>query len=207
MGQFYFGVDNEENNDMKTHRFTGTLMPLSLLLFCAGAAHATADEVSHMSDVVYKTSVSFCSYVAATEKSTCQNDMIAAGSRVVAAFGGLPPSSAGRIQEAASRKLPVAEQKGLALVSSAPIDKDDDLAGLAGMVRMCDVYESEPASRARHHAFLKQQAPDVAPRVDALLAATSTEERQRVSVGVWQILAVQGPEMAASACAQLGSAP
>lgn len=160
-----------------------------------------------MSDVVYKTSVSFCSYVAATEKSACQNDMIAAGSRVVAAFGGLPPSSAGRIQEAAYRKLPVAEQKGLAPVSSAPIDKDDDLAGLAGMVRTCDVYESEPASRARHHAFLKQQAPDAAPRVDALLAATSTEERQRVSVGVWQILAVQGPEMAASACAQLGSAP
>ncbi|KVM75109.1 hypothetical protein WJ60_32725 [Burkholderia ubonensis] len=192
---------------MKTHRFTGTLMPLSLLLCCAGAAHATADEVPRMSDVVYQTSVSFCSNVAAMEKSTCQSDMIAAGSRVVAVFGGLPPSSAGQIQEAAYRKLPVAEQKGLALVSSAPIDKDDDLAGLAGMVRMCDVYESKPASRARHHTFLKQQAPDAAPRVEALLADPSVAARQRVSAGVWKILAVQGPESAAAACTQLGSMP
>lgn len=181
------------------------LIPAVLALTSAGFAQASADEVPHMSDDVYRTSVSFCSNVAAAEKIACQGDMIAAGSRIVAAIGGLPPASAASIDEGARNKLPAAERKGLAPVEPRAIDKDDDVAGLAGMVRLCDVYESEPASRARHHAALKQQAPDAAPRVEALLADASTAARQRVSVGVWQILALEGPEASARACTQLGT--
>ncbi|KVQ28545.1 hypothetical protein WK90_15880 [Burkholderia cepacia] len=181
------------------------LIPAVLALTSAGFAQASADEVPHMSDDVYRTSVSFCSNVAAAEKIACQGDMIAAGSRIVAAIGGLPPASAVSIDEGARNKLPVAERKGLAPVEPRAIDKDDDVAGLAGMVRLCDVYESEPASRARHHAALKQQAPDAAPRVEALLADASTAARQRVSIGVWQILALEGPEASARACTQLGT--
>ncbi|NHB05368.1 hypothetical protein GWK53_02460 [Burkholderia cepacia] len=181
------------------------LIPAVLALTSAGFAQASADEVPHMSDDVYRTSVSFCSNVAAAEKIACQGDMIAAGSRIVAAIGGLPPASAVSIDEGARNKLPAAERKGLAPVEPRAIDKDDDVAGLAGMVRLCDVYESEPASRARHHAALKQQAPDAAPRVEALLADASTAARQRVSVGVWQILALEGPEASARACTQLGT--
>lgn len=180
------------------------LIPAVLALTSAGFAQASADEVPHMSDDVYRTSVSFCSNVAAAEKIACQGDMIAAGSRIVAAIGGLPPASAASIDEGARNKLPAAERKGLAPVEPRAIDKDDDVAGLAGMVRLCDVYESEPASRARHHAALKQQAPDAAPRVEALLADASTAARQRVSIGVWQILALEGPEASARACTQLG---
>ncbi|KVW09695.1 hypothetical protein WK91_28215 [Burkholderia cepacia] len=181
------------------------LIPAVLSLTSAGIAQASADEVPHMSDDVYRTSVSFCSNVAAAEKIACQGDMIAAGSRIVAAIGGLPPASAVSIDEGARNKLPAAERKGLAPVEPRAIDKDDDVAGLAGMVRLCDVYESEPASRARHHAALKQQAPDAAPRVEALLADASTAARQRVSIGVWQILALEGPEASARACTQLGT--
>ncbi|RQR25494.1 hypothetical protein DIE23_32265 [Burkholderia sp. Bp9143] len=181
------------------------LIPVSLALAGAGLVQASADEVPRMSNDVYRTSVSFCSNVAADEKIACQGDMIAAGSRIVAAIGGLPPSSAVTIDEAARGRLPAAERKGLAPVEAVAIDKDDDLAGLAGMVRLCDVYESEPASRARHHAALKQQAPDAAPRAEALLADASTAARQRVSIGVWQILALEGPDSAARACTQLGS--
>ncbi|WP_233344186.1 hypothetical protein [Burkholderia cepacia] len=181
------------------------LIPAVLALTSAGFAQASADEVPHMSDDVYRTSVSFCSNVAAAEKIACQGDMIAAGSRIVAAIGGLPPASAASIDEGARNKLPAAERKGLAPVEPRAIDKDDDVAGLAGMVRLCDVYESEPASRARHHAALKQQAPDAAPRVEALLADGSTAARQRVSIGVWQILALEGPEASARACTQLGT--
>lgn len=181
------------------------LIPAVLALTSAGFAQASADEVPHMSDDVYRTSVSFCSNVAAAEKIACQGDMIAAGSRIVAAIGGLPPASAVSIDEGARNKLPAAERRGLAPVEPRAIDKDDDVAGLAGMVRLCDVYESEPASRARHHAALKQQAPDAAPRVEALLADASTAARQRVSVGVWQILALEGPEASARACTQLGT--
>ncbi|AOI86365.1 MULTISPECIES: hypothetical protein [Burkholderia] len=181
------------------------LIPAVLALTSAGFAQASADEVPHMSDDVYRTSVSFCSNVAAAEKIACQGDMIAAGSRIVAAIGGLPPASAVSIDEGARNKLPAAERKGLAPVEPRAIDKDDDVAGLAGMVRLCDVYESEPASRARHHAALKQQAPDAAPRVEALLADASTAARQRVSIGVWQILALEGPEASARACTQLGT--
>ncbi|KWF99877.1 hypothetical protein WL94_38010 [Burkholderia cepacia] len=181
------------------------LIPAVLALTSAGFAQASADEVPHMSDDVYRTSVSFCSNVAAAEKIACQGDMITAGSRIVAAIGGLPPASAVSIDEGARNKLPAAERKGLAPVEPRAIDKDDDVAGLAGMVRLCDVYESEPASRARHHAALKQQAPDAAPRVEALLADASTAARQRVSIGVWQILALEGPEASARACTQLGT--
>ncbi len=181
------------------------LIPAVLALTSAGFAQASADEVPHMSDDVYRTSVSFCSNVAAAEKIACQGDMIAAGSRIVAAIGGLSPASAVSIDEGARNKLPAAERKGLAPVEPRAIDKDDDVAGLAGMVRLCDVYESEPASRARHHAALKQQAPDAAPRVEALLADASTAARQRVSIGVWQILALEGPEASARACTQLGT--
>jgi len=181
------------------------LIPAVLALTSAGFAQASADEVPHMSDDVYRTSVSFCSNVAAAEKIACQGDMIAAGSRIVAAIGGLPPASAVSIDEGARNKLPAAERKGLAPVEPRAIDKDDDVAGLAGMVRLCDVYESESASRARHHAALKQQAPDAAPRVEALLADASTAARQRVSIGVWQILALEGPEASARACTQLGT--
>ncbi|HGO6127725.1 hypothetical protein WL26_17050 [Burkholderia cepacia] len=181
------------------------LIPAVLALTSAGFAQASADEVPHMSDDVYRTSVSFCSNVAAAEKIACQGDMIAAGSRIVAAIGGLPPASAVSIDEGARNKLPAAERRGLAPVEPRAIDKDDDVAGLAGMVRLCDVYESEPASRARHHAALKQQAPDAAPRVEALLADASTAARQRVSIGVWQILALEGPEASARACTQLGT--
>ncbi|MDN7437570.1 hypothetical protein QZM64_00245 [Burkholderia cepacia] len=181
------------------------LIPAVLALTSAGFAQASADEVPHMSDDVYRTSVSFCSNVAAAEKIACQGDMIAAGSRIVAAIGGLPPASAVSIDEGARNKLPAAERKGLAPVEPRAIDKDDDVAGLAGMVRLCDVYESEPASRARHHAALKQQAPDAAPRVEALLADASTAARQRVSIGVWQVLALEGPEASARACTQLGT--
>ncbi|MBY4852361.1 hypothetical protein K6W80_03155, partial [Burkholderia contaminans] len=60
-------------------------------------------------------------------------------------------------------------------------------------------------SRARHHAALKQQAPAAAPRVEALLADASTAARQRVSIGVWQILALEGPESITRACTQLGA--
>ncbi|WP_423393873.1 hypothetical protein [Burkholderia sp. LMG 21824] len=181
------------------------LIPTALALTSAGFAQASVDEVPRMSDDVYRTSVSFCSNVAAAEKIECQGDMIAAGSRIVAAIGGLPPASATSIDEGARNKLPAAERKGLAPVVPGAIDKDDDLAGLAGMVRLCDVYESEPASRARHHAALKQQAPDAAPRVEALLADASTAARQRVSIGVWQILALEGPESITRACTQLGA--
>ncbi|KVW77040.1 hypothetical protein [Burkholderia cepacia] len=181
------------------------LIPAALALTSAGFAQASVNEVPHMSDDVYRTSVSFCSNVAAAEKIACQRDMIAAGSRIVAAIGGLPPASAVSIDEGARTKLPAAERKGLAPVEPRAIDKDDDVAGLAGMVRLCDVYESEPASRARHHAALKQQAPDAAPRVEALLADASTAARQRVSIGVWQILALEGPEASARACTQLGT--
>ncbi|RQT24470.1 hypothetical protein [Burkholderia cepacia] len=181
------------------------LIPAVLALTSAGFAQASADEVPNMSDDVYRTSVSFCSNVAAAEKIACQGDMIAAGSRIVAAIGGLPPASAVSIDEGARNKLPAAERKGLAPVEPRAIDKDDDVAGLAGMVRLCDVYESEPASRARHHAALKQQAPDAAPRVEALLADASTAARQRVSIGVWQILALEGPEASARACTQLST--
>ncbi|WP_321939501.1 hypothetical protein [Burkholderia cepacia] len=181
------------------------LIPVALALTSAGFAQASANEVPRMSDDVYRTSVSFCSNVAAAEKIACQGDMIAAGSRIVAAIGGLPPASAASIDEGARNKLPAAERKGLAPVEPRAIDKDDDVAGLAGMVRLCDVYESEPASRARHHAVLKQQAPDAAPRVEALLADASTAARQRVSIGVWQILALEGPEASARACTQLGT--
>ncbi|WP_176113873.1 hypothetical protein [Burkholderia cepacia] len=181
------------------------LIPAALALTSAGFAQASANEVPRMSDDVYRTSVSFCSNVAAAEKIACQGDMIAAGSRIVAAIGGLPPASAASIDEGARNKLPAAERKGLAPVEPRAIDKDDDVAGLAGMVRLCDVYESEPASRARHHAALKQQAPDAAPRVEALLADASTAARQRVSIGVWQILALEGPEASARACTQLGT--
>ncbi|KWC87639.1 hypothetical protein [Burkholderia cepacia] len=181
------------------------LIPAALALTSAGFAQASVNEVPRMSDDVYRTSVSFCSNVAAAEKIACQGDMIAAGSRIVAAIGGLPPASAASIDEGARNKLPAAERKGLAPVEPRAIDKDDDVAGLAGMVRLCDVYESEPASRARHHAALKQQAPDAAPRVEALLADASTTARQRVSIGVWQILALEGPEASARACTQLGT--
>ncbi|SEU37286.1 hypothetical protein SAMN03159335_05603 [Burkholderia cepacia] len=181
------------------------LIPAVLALTSAGFAQASVNEVPRMSDDVYRTSVSFCSNVAAAEKIACQGDMIAAGSRIVAAIGGLPPASAASIDEGARNKLPAAERKGLAPVEPRAIDKDDDVAGLAGMVRLCDVYESEPASRARHHAALKQQAPDAAPRVEALLADASTAARQRVSIGVWQILALEGPEASARACTQLGT--
>ncbi|HKT66678.1 hypothetical protein [Burkholderia sp. 22313] len=181
------------------------LFSVSLALAGAGLAQASDGEVPRMSDDVYRTSVSFCSNVAADERIECQGDMIAAGSRIVAAIGGLPPSSAVTIDEAARGKLPAAERKGLAPVEAGAIDKDDDLAGLAGMVRLCDVYESEPASRTRHHAALKQQAPDAAPRVEALLVDASTAARQRVSIGVWQILALEGPDSIAQACTQLGS--
>ncbi|WP_175864626.1 hypothetical protein [Burkholderia cepacia] len=181
------------------------LIPAALALTSAGFAQASVNEVPRMSDDVYRTSVSFCSNVAAAEKIVCQGDMIAAGSRIVAAIGGLPPASAASIDEGARNKLPAAERKGLAPVAPRAIDKDDDVAGLAGMVRLCDVYESEPASRARHHAALKQQAPDAAPRVEALLADASTAARQRVSIGVWQILALEGPEASARACTQLGT--
>ncbi|KVU48818.1 hypothetical protein DF057_33055 [Burkholderia cepacia] len=181
------------------------LIPVALALTSAGFAQASVNEVPRMSDDVYRTSVSFCSNVAAAEKIACQGDMIAAGSRIVAAIGGLPPASAASIDEGARNKLPAAERKGLAPVEPRAIDKDDDVAGLAGMVRLCDVYESEPASRARHHAALKQQAPDAAPRVEALLADASTAARQRVSIGVWQILALEGPEASARACTQLGT--
>jgi len=181
------------------------LMSVSLALAGAGLAQASDDEVPRMSDDVYRTSVSFCSNVAADERIECQGDMIAAGSRIVAAIGGLPPSSAVTIDEAARGKLPAAERKGLAPVEAGAIDKDDDLAGLAGMVRLCDVYESEPASRARHHAALKQQAPDAAPRVEALLVDASAAARQRVSIGAWQILALEGPDSIARACSQLGT--
>ncbi|KVK96689.1 hypothetical protein WT01_33695 [Burkholderia cepacia] len=181
------------------------LIPAALALTSAGFAQASADEVPRMSDDVYRTSVSFCANVAAAEKVACQGDMIAAGSRIVAAIGGLPPASAASIDEGARNKLPAAERKGLAPVEPRAIDRDDDVAGLAGMVRLCDVYESEPASRARHHAALKQQAPDAAPRVEALLADASTAARQRVSIGVWQILALEGPEASARACTQLGT--
>ncbi|WP_186248594.1 MULTISPECIES: hypothetical protein [unclassified Burkholderia] len=169
------------------------LIPAALALTCAGFAQASADEVPRMSNDVYRTSVSFCSNVAASEKIACQGDMIAAGSRIGAAIGGLPPASATSIDEGARNKLPAAERKGLAPVEPGAIDKDDDLAGLAGMVRLCDVYESEPAPR------------DAAPRVEALLADGSTAARQRVSIGVWQILALEGPESAARACTQLGT--
>ncbi|EMD9440935.1 hypothetical protein VXE32_004980 [Burkholderia cepacia] len=181
------------------------LIPAALALTSAGFAQASVNEVPRMSDDVYRTSVSFCSNVAAAEKIACQGDMIAAGSRIVAAIGGLPPASAASIDDGARNKLPAAERKGLAPVEPRAIDKDDDVAGLAGMVRLCDVYESEPASRARHHAALKQQAPDAAPRVEALLADASTAARQRVSIGVWQILALEGPEASARACTQLGT--
>ncbi|MCR5895809.1 MULTISPECIES: hypothetical protein [Burkholderia] len=181
------------------------LIPAALALTSAGFAQASVNEVPRMSDDVYRTSVSFCSNVAAAEKIVCQGDMIAAGSRIVAAIGGLPPASAASIDEGARNKLPAAERKGLAPVEPRAIDKDDDVAGLAGMVRLCDVYESEPASRARHHAALKQQAPDAAPRVEALLTDASTAARQRVSIGVWQILALEGPEASARACTQLGT--
>ncbi|RQT85971.1 hypothetical protein [Burkholderia cepacia] len=181
------------------------LIPTALALTSAGFAQASVNEVPRMSDDVYRTSVSFCSNVAAAEKIVCQGDMIAAGSRIVAAIGGLPPVSAASIDEGARNKLPAAERKGLAPVEPRAIDKDDDVAGLAGMVRLCDVYESEPASRVRHHAALKQQAPDAAPRVEALLADASTAARQRVSIGVWQILALEGPEASARACTQLGT--
>ncbi|WP_321879101.1 hypothetical protein [Burkholderia cepacia] len=181
------------------------LIPAALALTSTGFAQASANEVPRMSDDVYRTSVSFCSNVAAAEKIVCQGDMIAAGSRIVAAIGGLPPASAASIDEGARNKLPAAERKGLAPVEPRAIDKDDDVAGLAGMVRLCDVYESEPASRARHHAALKQQAPGAAPRVEALLADASTAARQRVSIGVWQILALEGPEASARACTQLGT--
>ncbi|WP_448164937.1 hypothetical protein [Burkholderia cepacia] len=181
------------------------LIPAALALTSAGFAQASVNEVPRMSDDVYRTSVSFCSNVAAAEKIACQGDMIAAGSRIVAAIGGLPPASAASIDEGARNKLPAAERKGLAPVEPRAIDKDDDVAGLAGMVRLCDVYESEPASRARHHAALKQQAPDAAPRVEALLADASTAARQRVSIGVWQILALEGPKASARACTQLGT--
>ncbi|WP_175996048.1 hypothetical protein [Burkholderia stabilis] len=181
------------------------LIPASLALASAGLAHAAEDEVPHMSNDVYRTSVSFCSNVAAAEKIECQGDMIAAGSRIVAAIGGLPPAAATSIDEGARNKLPADERKGLAPVVPGAIDKDDDLAGLAGMVRLCDVYESEPASRARHHAALKQQAPAAAPRVEALLADSTPAARQRVSIGVWQILALEGPESVARACTQLGA--
>ncbi|MDN7892329.1 hypothetical protein QZM93_27325 [Burkholderia cepacia] len=181
------------------------LIPAALALTSAGFAQASVNEVPRMSDDVYRTSVSFCSNVAAAEKIVCQGDMIAAGSRIVAAIGGLPPASAASIDEGARNKLPAAERKGLAPVEPRAIDKGDDVAGLAGMVRLCDVYESEPASRARHHAALKQQAPDAAPRVEALLADASTAARQRVSIGVWQILALEGPEASARACTQLGT--
>ena len=141
-----------------------------------------------MSNDVYRMSVSFCSNVAAAEKIECQGDMIAAGSRIVAAIGGLPPASARRSTRAQ------AAGGGARRAGRAGRDRqDDDLAGLAGMVRQCDVYESGPASRARHHAALKQQAPDAAPRVEALLTDASTAARQRVSIGVWQILALEGP--------------
>ncbi|WP_175755491.1 hypothetical protein [Burkholderia cepacia] len=181
------------------------LISAALALTSAGFAQASVNEVPRMSDDVYRTSVSFCSNVAAAEKIACQGDMIAAGSRIVAAIGGLPPASAASIDDGARNKLPAAERKGLAPVEPRAIDKDDDVAGLAGMVRLCDVYESEPASRARHHAALKQQAPDAAPRVEALLADASTAARQRVSIGVWQILALEGPEASARACTQLGT--
>ena len=187
----------------KTRAFR-ILIPAALALTSAGFAQASADEVPRMSNDVYRMSVSFCSNVAAAEKIECQGDMIAAGSRIVAAIGGLPPASATSIDEGARSKLPAAERK-LAPVEPGAIDKDDDLAGLAGMVRLCDVYESGPASRARHHAALKQQAPDAAPRVEALLTDASTAARQRVSIGVWQILALEGPESITRACTQLGA--
>ncbi|UXU91679.1 hypothetical protein [Burkholderia sp. S-53] len=188
----------------KTRAFR-ILIPAALALASAGLAHAAEDEVPRMSNDVYRTSVSFCSNVAAAEKIECQGDMIAAGSRIVAAIGGLPPASAASIDEGARSKLPEAERKGLAPVEPGAIDKDDDVAGLAGMVRLCDVYESEPPSRARHHAALKQQAPAAAPRVEALLADASTAARRRVSIGVWQILVLEGPESVARACTQLGA--
>ncbi|HGO6076113.1 hypothetical protein KDX27_08565 [Burkholderia cenocepacia] len=189
-------------NKTRTFRI---LVPAALALASAGLAQAGTDEVPRMSNDVYRMSVSFCSNVTADEKIMCQGDMIAAGSRIVAAIGGLPPASASAIDEGARNKLPPEERKGLAPVEPRAIDKDDDLAGLAGMVRLCDVYESGPASRARHHAALQQKAPDVAPRVEALLADESTAARQRVSIGVWQILALEGPEASARACTQLGT--
>ena len=183
------------------------LIPAALTLALASASFAQAgtDEVPRMSNDVYRTSVSFCSNVPAAERIACQGDMIAAGSRIVAAIGGLSPASATAIDEGARSKLPPDERNGLAPVEPGAIDKDDTLAGLAGMVRLCDVYEPEPASRARHHAALQQKAPDVAPRVEALLADASTAARRRVSIGVWQILALEGPEASARAGTQLGT--
>ena len=128
--------------------------------------------------------------------------MIAAGSRIVAAIGGLPPASATSIDGARAAAGGGAQLR----------------AGRAGRDRQgrrpcrsrrhgapSDVYESEPASRARHHAALKQQAPDAAPRVEALLTDAPTAARQRVSIGVWQILALEAPESITRACTQLGA--
>ncbi|WP_261330183.1 hypothetical protein [Burkholderia contaminans] len=61
----------------KTRAFR-ILIPAALALTSAGFVQASADEVPRMSNDVYRTSVSFCSNVAAAEKIECQGDMIAA---------------------------------------------------------------------------------------------------------------------------------
>ncbi|MGU7774997.1 hypothetical protein ACV229_33075 [Burkholderia sp. MR1-5-21] len=192
---------------MKNKSFNHTLTPVALIALLAGSAYAATDDVSRLSDNVLQTSVSFCSNVAPSARAACQGDMIAAGSRVVAAMSGLAPKAASAIEAAARDKLPAGERTPPASTPTNADFRDDDIAGVAGMVRLCDVYEPEPAARKRHHAAVAAQAPDAAPRVEALLADSSAPARARVSMGVWQILAVQGPELAAGACAQLGAAP
>ena len=108
----------------KTRAFR-ILIPAALALTSAGFAQASADEVPRMSNDVYRMSVSFCSNVAAAEKIEC-GDMIAAGSRIVAAIGGLPPASATSIDEGARSKLPAAERR-LAPVEPGAIDRTTTL--------------------------------------------------------------------------------
>ena len=129
--------------------------------------------------------------------------MIAAGSRIVAAIGGLPPASATSIDEGARSKLPAAERK-TAPVEPGAIDKTTTLP-VSPAWCVCATSTNPGRRRARHHAALKQQAPDAAPRVEALLTDASTAARQRVSIGVWQILALEGPESITRACTQLGA--
>ena len=129
--------------------------------------------------------------------------MIAAGSRIVAAIGGLPPASATSIDEGARSKLPAAERSSRR--SSRARSTRTTTLPVSPAWCVCATSTNPPASRARHHAALKQQAPDAAPRVEALLTDASTAARQRVSIGVWQILALEGPESITRACTQLGA--
>ncbi|RQS61821.1 hypothetical protein DID96_32565 [Burkholderia sp. Bp8963] len=192
---------------MKNKSFFHTLTPVPLIALLAGGAYAMTDDVARLSGTVLQTSMSFCSNVAPSARATCQGDMIAAGSRVVVSMAGLPPKAVSTIEAAARDKLPAGERPPLAATPARADFKDDDIAGLAGMVRLCDVYEQEPAARKRHLAAVEAQDPDTARRVEALLADSSASARARVSMGVWEILAVQGPDLAAGACARLGAAP